>query len=219
MPSTTRWSSARGDESRTEGRACSRINFKAQGSCASPVPAEPSLARRPRGPRDPGCAIRSSETATWRSRRRRWRRTCLPPLSVSRSISSAHDRASRKQIGSGTPGTDQRRGASARRLNQIPKACGWRRRGRRVRTSTGNDRGDASPVSRRSGAVGFSFPPARFPASLGAKFTHEHTRRGVYPFNPFQLPEQPSKHVCFPCPDAGASARAGVGAANAPLVR
>jgi hypothetical protein len=70
---------------------------------------------------------------------------------------------------------------------------------------TGNNRCNASPVSRGSGAIRLSFPSARFPASLDAKLTHEHARRSVYPLNPFQLPEQPCKHVRLPCPDAGAS--------------
>ena len=75
-----------------------------------------SLARRLRGRRDPGCAIRSSEAATCCLQRRRSRRIRLPPQSVSPSNSSARNRASRKRIGSGTSAVVPRRRASARRL-------------------------------------------------------------------------------------------------------
>jgi hypothetical protein len=79
----------------------------------------------------------------------------------------------------------------------------------------GNNRCNASPFSRRSGAIGLSFPSARFRASLNPKLIHERARHGVYPLKLFQLPEQPRKHLRLPCRDAGAMACAGGAAMNA----
>jgi hypothetical protein len=82
-----------------------------------------SVARTLRVLRDPGCATRSSEVATWRSRRRRLQRRRLRPQSVSRSNSLRPDRASRKRIGSGTPAAGLRRPTSTRRPDQIRGAA------------------------------------------------------------------------------------------------